>query len=268
MHVEQLTAPYSSENDTWRLSGIGDMHVGNAGFQEKEFLAARKAVLDQGINVILMGDLADCIGVRDKRADLESVDPRYYGSLSRYVDASLDHLKELLEPMRGSVLGVVRGNHEDEVLRATNRDVSYELARHLGVPYLHMSGFLRIRFTRGRFTRKVDVFYHHGAGGAQTKGGKLRKVQRLHEGFDADIYMTGHVHDPLCWKDVSLGLSKGRRASIVQRYRAGLICSSWLATVGEERTLYGERRMYNPVPFCLEYLEISPETGRITKGEV
>lgn len=108
MHVEQLTVPYSSENDTWRLSGIGDMHVGNAGFQEKEFLAARKAVLDQGINVILMGDLADCIGVRDKRADLESVDPRYYGSLSRYVDASLDHLKELLEPMRGSVLGVVR----------------------------------------------------------------------------------------------------------------------------------------------------------------
>jgi predicted phosphodiesterase len=264
----EVPIPYASHSDTWRITGLGDLHVGNVGFQEDEFVKARQAILDNDIHVILMGDLIDGICCRDKRHDYQSLDPRFFHDLYRYVDATYDHLITLLEPLRDNIIAIVRGNHEDTLLSDYQRDITYDLARELNKPYLGISGFVQLAFKRSRFCRRMNIFCHHGSGSSITRGGKVNRVDRLLQGYDADIYMIGHMHEPMSWKSVSLGVSKnGKSLGLRQRYRAGMVCSSFLATVGRNTTLYGEKRMYNPVAFELNYLEITPETGRIRKVE-
>lgn len=265
MYTSAVAIEYPTEKYHWNLGAIADTHIGNVGFDKKGLKETLKGIQERDINIVLLGDIIDGICCKDKRHSYESLDFDLVApnELYRYVDETVEYAKELFYPIRENIIGVVRGNHEQTLVRDQNRDVSYELARHLDVPYLHMSGFLRLKFRRSgsRFRRGLDVFYHHGHGSVSTKAGKVRKNMQMAEGYIADIYLMGHVHEPYCEVDCQIGVTHGRTPSLMERHRAYYTASSWLDTVMEGRTLYGEERMFRPAPKVFKYLSIYPETG-------
>jgi predicted phosphodiesterase len=271
MHIEKVHVPYDKEGGAWDIAAVSDTHIGNVAFDKERFFKARDHIIDNGLSIILLGDIIDGICCKDKRHNYESMDPDIAGvhDLYRYIDVTMDYAKEIFEPMKDNIIGVARGNHEQTLVRDHNRDVSYELARYLDAPYLHMSGFIRLCFARkgSQFKRNMDIYYHHGAGGGRSFGGKLNKVFGLHEGYDADIYMMGHVHEPYCDRRITVSLTKTRNMRLTERHKAYYIATSWCRSHVEDCTTYAEERMYSPVPIMFKYLRIYPEKGTMMPME-
>lgn len=276
---------HGSRSDKFRVWNISDIHWMAKGCAENDLRRDLKEIEHDSFSLwIGGGDYCDFIGYRDKRFDpdaiAEWVPLKKLGDLGKY---GMEQIRKLFYPIRHKCLGLLLGNHEQKYEVATEHELLNSwLCAELEVPYLGYSCmfdlvFCRVPSYRGEPALRSEphgkceshsfrVFAHHGAGYAQTPGGKLNRLVGFMNAFEADLYFCGHVHDRVAQKEPVLGIDKtGTR--IVQRERLGVVSGSYLKTYSQGSTTYGEMKGYRPTSLGAAIAEIHPET-RSMKGDV
>jgi hypothetical protein len=273
---------HGSRSDVFKLWNLSDLHLMSKGCAINDLKRDLKIIADDPFSFALGGgDYAEFIGYRDKRFDPDSV-PEYVpvkalGDLGRY---GMTMVRDLLMPIRHKLLGLIIGNHELKYeLHTEQESLHHWLCEELGVPSLEYSALLDVVFYRTTGVRKPQlvakqparntytsesfrIFIHHGAGYAQTPGGKLNRLVQFMQSFDADIYMTGHVHDHVARKEPAIG-ADANCGKLTQRVRLGVVSGSYLKTYSQGFCSYGEQKGYRPTSLGAAVVSIKPETREL-----
>ena len=134
---------------------------------------------------------------------------------------------ELWAPARHRILGYVGGNHERRAIPGFG-DLGVLIATLLRVPYSGGRQHLDIYYGKHDPFR---VSLWHGTGGARTKGTVAMMLSRFMEQGDAQLYLVGHVHQPLIipsWKEV-----RNEKHRVIElRKSVGIVGSSFMETYG------------------------------------
>lgn len=258
MKVIQREFKKVSRSDVFTIIPIGDVHIGAGGCDE-ELLKSVVARVKREPNTywIGMGDYCDFINVSDRRVD--------FGTLADWIeladlmdlakhqkDRFLDHVR----PIASKCLALVKGNHEDTILKKYERDIYYEIVSEikeaaqmnakdtLAVDYY---GWLYLIFRRGKATSTVKINLHHGYVGGKLAGAKALNMQRWLWTHDCDIALFGHSHNTMAQIESVEGLD--RKGNLVQTVRRGAFCGTFLNSVNNGKPSgYAERKGYFPLP--------------------
>ncbi|MHC4621734.1 MAG: metallophosphoesterase [Planctomycetota bacterium] len=274
---------HSSRSDSFRLWNLSDLHFGARSCAES--LIKRdidKIANDDNAFFVLGGDIIDAISYADaKRFDpdcvAEWVKVKDLGELGM---VAMRKVRDLLAPIAHKCVGACYGNHELQYQKHNQQDLHGWLCSELNIPALKYSAIFDLVFVRKSgfnkpkmFLKRPDlkggncesfrVFVHHGAGFATTPGGKLNRLIRMMNDFDADIYMMGHVHDKTARRQTTITADQTCR-HLRERIQLGVVSGAYLTTYHHGETTYGEQRGYSPVTLGAAWVRIKPETRELT----
>lgn len=273
---------YGSKTNIIKVWNLADIHIGNRSIARGKFEEDLATIKDDPFSFWFGGgDYADCISVSDKRFHPDSVDENVkvkdLGMLGKRL---LTEFKDYVMPIRHKCLGLLMGNHEKQYMGMKEQeDLHGWLCTELEVPNLTYSCLTDITFEKVPRTRvpvlwkglgaddgltraTFRFFLHHGAGFANTPGGKLNRLIKFMQAFDADIFMVGHVHDQIAKRIPSVGADRNC-TKLVQKEKIGIVTGSYLKTYAEDTTSYGEQRGYDPVPLGARWVAIKPYTREV-----
>jgi len=249
-----------------RIYFLGDLHVGNASFDEKNCRAVINAIRDDDDGrFFFMGDGAECITPKDKRWDFESIDPKFHQSISHLPQAQVNYLCDLLAPIKSKCIGYHAGNHE---LKIRDRNQDYDPmfdyhalfakeAENLGTDI----AITRIRFIDAPRIDALNIYTTHGYGYATTVGGKLNNLLRLADSFpNCDIYARGHCHDCGVHSEPALDVPKRGKMRLDERLRLFIATGCYFKTYTVGHSSYGARRAYRATQLGTPYVELSYPT--------
>lgn len=180
--------------------------------------AARNAL------VIDAGDWFDVVnGREDKRRSKSGVKPHL--NKDNYLDAVVDDFAERHREHADSFLYLGRGNHDLKVLKMCETDILQRVADKLNgwrdpkLPPIHVGGYggwIRFEFRTGTGSNKqsfnVKLFHGSGGGGKVTKG--VIQSNRRNAECDADIFVTGHIHETWELDTLKEGLTAAGRVRV------------------------------------------------------
>jgi hypothetical protein len=220
------------------------------------------------------------LGVGDYTEMIANTDPRYrpsgQGAPERddQIDWSLDQIAEALEPMRGRILGLGRGNHEDNFLKRHGVNLVRRLADRLDTEDLGFSWMLRLKLgeptappRKWQRSRSVYIYGHHGwGGGSRTAGGNVTKFERLRGSYDADIFLVGHVHQKHTDRYVRIGMAGD---SLLAKPQIVAICGTYLRTLSDgPDPSYAEAKGFPPAEIGSIMIHIKPKGGHPSENRV
>lgn len=122
---------------------------------------------------------------------------------------------EWFAPIRDKILCVTHGNHENRSRKDTGINLSFLIAKQLGIEdkFTPTSALLFVRFGRDARGRKESngsqkvrklcytIYVLHGSGsGGRKEGGKVNRLADMASIIDTDIYIHSHTHLPLVMK--------------------------------------------------------------------
>ncbi len=252
--------------DVFSLHPIGDIHGGSMHCAEAAIerrVADIKA--DRNAFWVGMGDYMECILPNDKRFDIGGLAP--WVVKDDIVESQREWVVNLLKPIAGKCLGLITGNHEETIHMNGEGDVTRHLCKDLGVPYLSASAFINLKFERSGRMHHYRVHAWHGAGAAQSHGGRLMRLMSLVNDVEADIYLMGHLHTIMQHTPERLVCRQGRVRSI---QLAAAITGSWMTTYTQPKagehlnSGYGERRGYKPSRIGAPVIHIHADKGIFT----
>lgn len=195
MRAIKCDLPYA---DTIEIHTMADLHIGDAHCDYKGILERLEYIKGKdNAYVILDGDLMDT-------AIANSVGDTYGAKLQPM--EQLKHCVKLFEPIKDKILAVLPGNHENRVYRHDGIDTTAIMCSQLGLQdrYSDTTALLFVRFGKNcdRHGRRMlyTIYVTHGAGGGKLIGGKANRLEALAGIVDADIYVHGHTHAPVVFK--------------------------------------------------------------------
>lgn len=149
-----------------------------------------------------MGDYGDCITPSDfKRWDGKILAPWMKDAVDNIGPTQVRKVDEILSPIWDKCLGLIEGNHDDNIRRYNHFDFMGELLllanKKYVVPYAGVSCFVRLNFKRKNTSSVHDYIIHarHGEGSARTSGARALAVLRLSQSMvNAHITFMGHLH--------------------------------------------------------------------------
>lgn len=177
-------------NETISIIPFTDAHVG-ASTCDYEFLDYWKKVVGRikGYKRIY------CLG------DMLEASSKHIGNASFKQSMDLNEQKEyiidLLQPFADDIIIYHQGNHSFRLSKEFDFDIAKDMARELGVPY-SMGGNIDKFKVNGK---EYSIYSHHGKGSASRRDLAIGKIIRDTAKIDADIYMMGHLHHCMVYKD-------------------------------------------------------------------
>lgn len=230
--------------DQVEIIPIADTHYGD-GLTDEKYIDSVIAYIIAKPNrfVILNGDLMN-VALKDSVSDV-------YGD-KLTPSEQLKHTANKFRPLLvgGRILAMGTGNHEDRTSKSTNLDMSYFLAKEMGIedrysadPFLLYVKFGRSKNSRpSRINKNVyGIYVWHGSGSSgKRSGGKLNKVMDMSLTIDTDVYIMSHHHDPMVKPDV-IYRDDCNNMSISKRKRYYLVSNAWQDFGG-----YGQKFGFKP----------------------
>ena len=271
---------HSSAKDVIKIYSLADIHYGNRGAHMELFLKDVQKIRDDPYAFwVGGGDYADYIGVGDKRFDARVLSSDLIiEDLGQLGFVLTSNIKKYFEPIKHKCLGLLFGNHEDKYQK-TNQQMQLHqwLCTELGVRNLGYCALFDVVIGQSkakgavlepkpRHKNKVSnvmsyrIFCHHGAGGAQTAGGKINRLVGFMNAFEADIYMSAHSHDAIAKRIASIH-ANASCTEITNHDKVGFVTGSYLRTYTQGVTGYGEVKGYAPVPLGALCVEIHTSNG-------
>lgn len=179
----------------------GDRHHDNTHCDHK--LERRHLEEARARNALILdiGDL-HCVmqGKWDPRKSMSQCPPEL--RVDNYLDAVGDHNAGFYLPYADLFALLSPGNHEDEILKRHQVDLTAALAKRLqaaGSPVQvgTYRGWVRFSFTCNKTQRvSVDLHYTHGyGGGGPVTRDTIQAARQLAYLADADIIISSHTHD-------------------------------------------------------------------------
>ena len=260
--------PVRRQSQVFRLYTIGDCHIGNRGCSMERLREDIEAVrADPDARAILMGDLADYIGPTDRRWDAASIPTDYrVKDLADWGAFLMKLVVKEFSPIKGKIIGALSGNHEATFQAQQAAQLHAATCNALGVPDLGYCCFLDLIFRKAlrlpinekSHGRRYRIYAHHGAGAAQSPGGKTNRLVGFMMLAEADIYLIGHVHEKDVKRIDTLAANDSCTAITTGRKRLGVFTGSYLRTYSEGAAGYAERAGYKPVPLGCSVVEFHP----------
>ena len=188
------------------LHVFADEHLGDENCDEKRLLQRIEHIKNTPTAYcILNGDILDN-ATRTSIGDVYAQEWNPMEQLQRAVD--------LFSPIKEKILCITNGNHEDRTYKREGVNLSYLIAKQLGLSerYTPTSAILFIRFgediTRHKETngsgniRKIcyTLYVLHGSGGGRKEGSKAIRLADMASIVDTDIYIHSHTHLPMVMK--------------------------------------------------------------------
>lgn len=187
--------PFAKFGEPIKLIFFGDVHRDSpncAVSKWREFLDYAKH--QKNAWFFGMGDYVELCSTSEREALLRA--SMHESAKTRFDDVAKGAIKQFaneVEFMRGRLVGLINGNHYWSFPDGTNSD--QKLCGHLGCRYLGVSSFVRLTFEANNGHRNtLDVWAHHGAGGARLPGGSINRVDQMRDHAEADVYVMGHDH--------------------------------------------------------------------------
>ena len=122
----------------------------------------------------------------------------------------LQRAVDLFDCIKDKILCITHGNHENRTYKKEGINLSYLIAKQLGLDdrYSPTSVVLFIRFgqlprgTKRGNERKVcyTIYALHGSGGGRKEGAKAIRLADMASVIDTDIYIHSHTHLPMVMK--------------------------------------------------------------------
>jgi len=262
MEIHQVRIKYTSKKDVFKLYPLGDVHCGAVQCAEDAIKAKVKQIQEDPFALwVGMGDQADLIVPHDPRWDVMQIAP--WVEQTNIAESQRKWVVKLYEPIKDKCIGMCSGNHEDSIRIYNTQDIHLDICRDLGVKNLGYSAFVRLFFARGKEVYAIDCHFEHGAGGAQTDGGKIMRLNIGMNAFDADIYAMGHLHDKKVNSITRLHLTENFQ--IKQKTRVGAITGSWYkAYIESPYPSYAEKKGYRPTELGCPVFYIYPNKRRVS----
>jgi len=187
--------------DKYYLYPLGDLHLGVVHCDE-DLLKEKVTEIKNTKNALWlgMGDYGDCITPSDfKRWDGKILAPWMKGNEDNIGPTQVEKVDEILSPIWDKCLGLIEGNHDEDIRRRNHYDFMKELLKKANkkykVPYAGVSCFVRLNFNRGGHVHDFLIHARHGEGAARTSGARALAVLRLAASMvNAHIVLSGHLH--------------------------------------------------------------------------
>lgn len=259
MHCVSIERP-----EDWpcaRVYVLADLHLGDPNC---DLMEVRKQIerikRDEYGLVILNGDLLNT-AIRTGISDI-------YGETLKPMQA-IKMLVDLLEPIKGKIIGCTTGNHEWRVYRDDGVDVMRLVCRQLDVEkmYCPEGVFIFLRFGKmnghGRHLdkskRQLFTFYAtHGTGGGRKEGAKAIRLADMAAVVDADAYLHSHSHLPMIMREsffrTNAGNSSARRVD-----KLFVNTGSTLEYGG-----YGQAQEFKPNSMLTPVVHLDAATGHLS----
>jgi len=178
------------------LYPLGDWHLGS---RQTDVAFIKQVVAEIANNPearwVGMGDLIEnAIVGRKSDVYLQIKSPK----------EQIDEVVSILEPIREKGLFCIPGNHEERSMRAVGLHPDEVICAKLWVPYVGYSCLATIDLEKAHTPRSFSVYFHHGAGGGYTAGGKVNAAAKLRAIVPtADAIFSAHSHTtgrtPVSW---------------------------------------------------------------------
>lgn len=281
MNVLETHITYPSRRDVFTLWYLTDIHAGARALDEQlldKTIAEIKA--DKNARWWLGGDYCDFIPYQDaKRFDPGTVAPWIsIADLDDLPRVQAAWLAEKLKPIVAQCLGVGMGNHDEAIRKHHSMDVhqimlgllnGYLPAKAERIRSIGYSGFHLLRFHRNSdkaHTATLTCYLHHGYFGGRLKGAKALGLERVFAYYDCDIFFTGHNHDRLAFKSVSMRPYVGEQGPTYKaKTRAGINCGTFLRTLSQpgDAPTYSEVKGYFPTELGAIPVTYQPDTQEL-----
>lgn len=185
---------------------FADEHIGDEHCDIKRLLERIEYVKNKpNAYCILNGDILDN-ATKTSIGDIYTQEFNPMEQLKRAV--------EMFSPIADKILCVTHGNHENRTYKKEGINLSYLIAKQLGLEdkYSPTSAVLFIRFgkmsrgfkeTNGSGNvRKIcyTLYTLHGSGGGRKEGAKAIRLADMASIIDCDIYCHSHTHLPMVMK--------------------------------------------------------------------
>lgn len=179
-----------------KIKTMADLHIGEANCDIKLIQKTIEEIKDdKETYVLLNGDLIN-------NATKASVSDVYSERISPMEQLQL--CKELFEPIKDKILGIVDGNHERRSYNASGIRLMEILAEELGISdrYDPNGLVIFVRFGKDNHGRKIrySIYMTHGTGGGKKAGAKVNALENMAGLIDTDIYIHSHTHLPVVMK--------------------------------------------------------------------
>ena len=202
MELIEKVIPYKWA-DEFYIYPLGDMHLGVIHCDE-DLLRAKVQEIKANDKALWlgMGDYADLITPKDfKRWDGALLADWMKGKEDNIGPTQVRKVNEILSPIWGQCIGLLEGNHDDNIRRFNHYNFMEELLllanqKH-SIPYAGVSCMARLIFRRenSKESHEYRIHARHGEGAARTSGARALAVLRLAMTFvDAHIVWSGHLH--------------------------------------------------------------------------
>lgn len=155
-----------------------------------------------------VGDYMDFVRAHTRAAldilDVEAKDVRH--RLQELAREWVTMFAAELCPFKKNIIGLLGGNHFTEFVEKNSRGKESKqhsdayLADLLGCDYLGTMAAVTLTLAdQKQGQADIRIIAHHGAGGATTVGGSLNRVQRMLNGWNANIALMGDDHKRGCY---------------------------------------------------------------------
>ena len=275
MEVIEFTIEHSSKNDEFHFYPIGDIHYGSVECAENDIARKARQILEDTVGYVLgKGDYSECITKNDPRFDMRNLAD--WVVKDNIVEAQRRKVRDLFNPLAKErrLIGLLTGNHEEEIHMRHDNDIVRNLCDDLNVPYGGYQCFVILRFVRlGVHTNRFIWHAWHGAGAAQSEGARVMRLTRLVNDIEADIYTMGHIHGAISTYTPDRLRYNPRTQKIEGVKVIASLSGSWVKAFmqsTEERPLnphYGEKKGYKPARIGCPMITIRPywrEIGIVT----
>ena len=198
------------ELDNVELHIIADTHIGDP-LCDMKLLKGRIQLIQDTPNalVVLNGDIMNW-------ASKNSVSDVYGEQLTPM--QQIQTYSELFEPIKDKIIAMSQGNHERRAYKSEGIDLTYVVAKQLGLVdrYTSTSALIFLRFGREhKHDRPILYTVHmiHGSGGGRKEGAKAIRLADMAAIVDADIYVHSHTHLPMIIKQAFYRINYGNSSA-------------------------------------------------------
>lgn len=226
----------SQDFDTLELYPLSDLHIGDPRVDKELFKKFKEHIKAQPNRyLIYAGDnMNNAIKTSVSNVYNEEMSPREQKKF----------LIEQLEDIKDRFFVFVAGNHEERSAKETDTYIVEDIADKLGLidRYREDEAYLKISFGKKNDTKKrvYTVYCVHGNGGGKRPGSALNNIELLSLSIEADIYVMGHVHKKMAYKNAYRKVDLHNNV-ITEQERLFVVSSHWSSFGG-----YAARKMLTP----------------------
>lgn len=200
-NVHRITIDVSKNKEQWFLLS-SDHHWDNPDCDRDLFEKHLKEAKEKNAHVFMVGDFFCAMqGKYDRRASKDKIRPEH--QKTDYLDSLVSTAAEWLEPYKEQIALIGLGNHETAILKNHETNLIERLVERLNINNKNKvfsggyGGYIRLNFERANRSRvplNIKYFHGYGGGGPVTKG-VIQSYRQSQYFPDADIVISGHVHE-------------------------------------------------------------------------